>query len=175
MKLSPVGVFVVLIGAVAGILIWVVGLIALPNDSTHRRLADNPPIQSSAANQPASNSTSGTSTGGTGSGGNTASTGGTVQPPQQLVTLPQKDPSQINLIDTTMPGYQIFEQTCAACHGDKGQGGVGPAIYAIGQHWSEAQITAFVEQGRGMMPPRGGLSSDAQVQQVVQWLAKQTG
>ncbi|MCL6442323.1 MAG: cytochrome c [Alicyclobacillus sp.] len=72
-----------------------------------------------------------------------------------------------------MPGYKLFEQTCASCHGPKGEGAYGPPIYAIGQYWHVEQLTAFVEQGRGGMPPRGGLTSDSQVQQVVAWLEKQ--
>lgn len=172
MKISPIGVLVVTIGALAGIVIWVVALIGLPNVSTHRQLDQNPAIQSSAtASTPSSsNSTTTANSAGNAANGSTAATA-----PQQLVTLPQKDPAQIKLIDTTMPGYQLFQQTCAACHGDKLQGGVGPAIYAIGQHWSAGQIQAFVEAGRGMMPAKGGLSSDSQVQQVVDWLGKQNG
>lgn len=174
MKISPLGALVVTIGALAGIVIWVVALIGLPNVSSHRRLDQNPPIQSSAATAAQSNSTN-TAAAGNGASSTGSSSNGTAQAPQQLVTLPQKDPSNIKLTATTMPGYQLFQQTCAACHGTKLQGGVGPAIYAIGQHWSAAQIKAFVEAGRGVMPAKGGLPSDTQVQQVVDWLAKQNG
>lgn len=103
--------------------------------------------------------------------GSTSNTSG--QAPSQLVNLPRKPVSQIKLVDTSMPGYKIFEGTCANCHGQKGEGGVGPPIYAIGKHWNTTQLTAFVEQGRGGMPARGGLPSDQQVQQVVAWLSKQ--
>lgn len=180
MKLSPIGLFVITIGAVAGICIWVAGIIFLPNVDTHRDLSNNPSVATSAGNSTnhSGGSSSSSGNGGSGSSGNsTASTGsgGSNQAPSQLVTLPKKSASDINLIDTSMPGYQIFQQTCAACHGNKLQGGVGPAIYAIGQHWSVGQITAFVKKGRGMMPPKGGLSSDSQINQVVAWLAKQTG
>lgn len=173
MKLSPLGVIVVLFGALAGIFIWVIGYIGLPNASTHRQLASNPPVQSSVGGG------SGGSTGGASSSGNTASSGGTSSSatgaPQQLVTLPKKDPSQITLVDKSLPGYQIFEQNCSGCHGKSAEGGFGPAIYAIGKYWNEAQLTAFVTQGRGAMPARGGLSSDAQVKQVVAWLVNQKG
>lgn len=172
MKLSPLGTLVVTLGALAGILIWVVALIGLPNVNTHRNLSANPAIATSAGG---GNATTGTAPAGTSSGTpgkvSTDSSGA----PTQLVQLPQKDASQIKLVSTDMPGYQIFEQTCAACHGQSAEGGVGPAIYAIGKYWNAQEIQAFVTEGRGMMPPKGGLSSDAQVQQVVQWLAKQTG
>ena len=177
MKLSPLGVFVVLLGALAGIFIWVVGYIGLPNGSTHRQLAKDPPIQSSVVASASSGSTNGSgqsSTSGN-SSGSTASTSGSGSAPAQLVNLPKIPASQIHLVDTTMPGYQIFESTCSGCHGQSAEGGFGPPIYAIGKYWSQAQIQAFVTQGRGAMPPNGSLSSSSQVQQVVAWLANQKG
>ena len=180
MKLSPLGVFVVLLGALAGIFIWVVGYIGLPNGSTHRQLAKNPPIQSSVASA-SSGSTSGSGQSGTsGNSSGTASNAsggqsGSASAPSQLVNLPKIPASQIHLVDTTAPGYQIFESTCSGCHGQSAEGGFGPPIYAIGKYWSQAQIQAFVTQGRGGMPPKGGLSSDSQVQQVVAWLSQQKG
>lgn len=92
-----------------------------------------------------------------------------------LVSLPKIPASQIHLVDTSMAGYKIFENTCAGCHGQSGEGGFGPPIYAIGAHWDEAKLFAFVKTGMGNMPARGGLSSDAQVKLVVQWLSKQKG
>lgn len=186
MKFSPLGVFVVLLGALAGIFIWVVGYVGLPNASTHRQLSKNPPVQSSVAGNSATATTTGASSSNSGgstasssgsSGGTASSTGssGATGSPSQLVNLPQIPASQIHLVDKSMPGYQIFEQTCAGCHGQSAQGGFGPAIYAIGKYWNETQLNAFVTQGRGAMPPKGSLSSDAQVQQVVAWLSKQTG
>jgi sulfocyanin len=47
MRFSPVGVLIVALGALVGIIIWVVGYFGLPNEVTHRNLAENPPIQSS--------------------------------------------------------------------------------------------------------------------------------
>ncbi len=92
-----------------------------------------------------------------------------------LPVLPRIPASQIHLVDTNMPGYQLFEQTCANCHGKAGEGGLGPPIYAIGRYWNAKQLKDFVDKGAGMMPPRGTLSSEQQVQEVVDWLVKQKG
>ncbi|MBX5437854.1 MAG: c-type cytochrome [Alicyclobacillaceae bacterium] len=92
-----------------------------------------------------------------------------------LPVLPKVPASQIHLVDTTMPGYEIFSHTCAGCHGASGEGGFGPPVYAIGKYWNEQQLYDFVIKGMGQMPPRGGLSSDAEVRKVVEWLAKQKG
>ncbi|MDQ0191008.1 c-type cytochrome [Alicyclobacillus cycloheptanicus] len=164
MKLSPVGIMVVTLGALVGIIVWVVAYIGLPNDITHRNLAKNPAIQTSV-NQTASGNATPTSASGT---------SGTAIP-TQIVEIPQKPASQIHLVDTSDPGYQIFEQTCAACHGSSAEGKVGPPIYAIGHYWSESQILGFVQKGMGGMPPNGGLSDPNQVKEVVAWLSKQKG
>lgn len=163
MKLSPVGVMVVTLGALVGIIIWVVGYIGLPNNVTHANLKQNPPIKTSV------NQTAATSNG---TGNSTGSTSGI---PTQIVDIPKKPASQIHLVDTSDPGYQIFEHQCAACHGTNAEGVVGPPLYAIGHYWTETQILGFVKKGMGGMPPNGGLSDPSQVQQVVAWLSKQKG
>ena len=110
-----------------------------------------------------------------GCGASGSATPANSQAPQNLVNIPSKPVADIHLVDTSMPGYEIFEGTCANCHGASAEGGYGPPIYAIGKYWNTKQLTAFVEQGRGGMPARGGLPSDAQVKQVVAWLEKQKG
>jgi hypothetical protein len=71
MKISPVGVMVVALGALAGIMVWVIGFIGLPNNITHRDLAKNEKILSSAQ-ATASESGSGSTTGTAGSAGTDA-------------------------------------------------------------------------------------------------------
>jgi menaquinol-cytochrome c reductase cytochrome b/c subunit len=92
-----------------------------------------------------------------------------------LPALPKISASQIHLVDTNMPGYKLFEQTCANCHGKSGEGGMGPPIYAIGKYWDATKLKQFVNNPSGGMPKNGTLSSDADVQKVVDWLSKQKG
>ncbi|GMA48704.1 menaquinol-cytochrome c reductase cytochrome b/c subunit [Alicyclobacillus contaminans] len=92
-----------------------------------------------------------------------------------LPVLPKIPASQIHLVNTNMPGYKLFEQTCANCHGKSGEGGLGPPIYAIGKYWNASQLKSFVNNPSGMMPKNGTLSSDTEVQQVVDWLSQQKG
>lgn len=97
------------------------------------------------------------------------------QPTAGLPVLPKKDPSQITFVDTSMPGYKLFEQTCANCHGSKGEGNIGPAIYGIGKYWDAQKLQDFITHPAGAMPPMGTLSSPQQVQEVAAWLANQKG
>ena len=92
-----------------------------------------------------------------------------------LPSVPKIPVSQIHLTDTQAQGYKIFESTCSTCHGTSAEGVVGPPIYAIGKYWNQKQLVDFITKGGGVMPARGGLSSDAQVKVVAQWLAEQKG
>ena len=47
-------------------------------------------------------------------------------------------------------GATVYAQNCAACHGDKRQGGIGPDLLNIGTRRSAAQIAAVIK-----IPPAG--------------------
>ena len=78
------------------------------------------------------------------------------------------------LIDTSMPGYQIFMQNCSGCHGQNLEGSVGPKLLGVGSRLSESQIVTKIKTGGAVMPPRGGLTKTSDIQQVADWLSKQT-
>ncbi len=48
-------------------------------------------------------------------------------------------------------GQTVFTQTCAACHGNAGQGGVGPKL--VGDTITLAAAKAQIESPAGTMPP----------------------
>jgi mono/diheme cytochrome c family protein len=53
-------------------------------------------------------------------------------------------------IGDVQQGETIFQTQCAGCHGDRAEGGVGPAL--AGSGLDAATVTAVVRQGRGVMP-----------------------
>jgi mono/diheme cytochrome c family protein len=63
-------------------------------------------------------------------------------------------------------GQTVFRENCAGCHGDSGQGGVGPQLASSGV--DAAQVTAAVQQGRGVMP--AGLVSGQEQADVVAYV-----
>ena len=82
-------------------------------------------------------------------------------------------------------GKRLFEERCSACHGATG-GGDGPAAPAITPaprnfrdpaFWKDHtldQIRHVVKEGKGassMMPPFGEVLSDAEIDDVVGWVA----
>lgn len=79
--------------------------------------------------------------------------------------------------DPASPGAQIFADSCAACHGDDGAGGLlngAPAL--TGGSWiyggDRATVIASIRNGReGVMPAWEGRLSAAEINLLAAWLA----
>jgi mono/diheme cytochrome c family protein len=64
-------------------------------------------------------------------------------------------------------GQVVYTQTCAGCHGETGEGGVGPRL--AGTPISLAAAKAQIDAGGGTMPPQ--LVSGRQEEDVLAYLA----
>ncbi len=83
-------------------------------------------------------------------------------------------PTSKALMATSLPGYQLFENTCAGCHGQNLEGVVGPELRGIGNVASSAQLLPVITKGFSPnMPPGGGLTNTSQLQQIADWLSQQ--
>lgn len=49
-------------------------------------------------------------------------------------------------------GTSIYAENCAACHGQNGDGGVGPALIGISNRYKTADIEARIKEPSGIMP-----------------------
>jgi cytochrome c551 len=63
----------------------------------------------------------------------------------------------------------IFQQTCAGCHGQNLEGAVGPSLQKIGSKMNENQILEVITKGRGQMPR--GLVPEEEAKKLAAWLA----
>lgn len=75
-----------------------------------------------------------------------------------------------NLIDE---GKKEYAARCAACHGEKGEGGIGPALTAKEYKYGKTapEVTASIVEGRpGGMPGFKNDLSGAKVQGLVQYV-----
>lgn len=63
----------------------------------------------------------------------------------------------------------IFQQSCSSCHGANLEGSVGPNLQKVGAKYSEEEILAIIEKGRGQMP--GGLVKGDEAKNLAAWLA----
>ncbi len=173
--LSGAGVTIVAVGVVVSLGLWMTAIFGMPA-ATNEDLAKLPPVSidplanssgssSSSAGSSASPSASSSSSGTP----SAASAGG----PNGLPFQPQS-PKSKTLLDTSMPGFAIFNNTCSGCHGSDLEGSVGPELRGIGNVANEATLVKFITSGKDIMPPGGGLTSPAQITQVADWLMKQT-
>jgi mono/diheme cytochrome c family protein len=74
-------------------------------------------------------------------------------------------------------GQELYERSCAACHGSQGEGSTArPAIDAGSNAatLSDAQIAGVIRAGPGAMPSFSRLS-DAQVESLVEYVRRLQG
>jgi cytochrome c oxidase subunit 2 len=71
-------------------------------------------------------------------------------------------------------GEQIFNGACAKCHGDQGQGLIGPGFSASTVS-SPASVEEIVRNGRGKMPVVGEEWSDQQMKALTDYLRQRFG
>jgi cytochrome c oxidase subunit II len=66
-------------------------------------------------------------------------------------------------------GEQVFEGVCAKCHGDRGQGGIGPGLSATSVANPDT-VAEIVRNGRGQMPAVGRGWDDRQMRALTEHL-----
>lgn len=64
---------------------------------------------------------------------------------------------------------KLFQQSCAACHGQDLSGGAGPNLQKVGGKYSKEDIENIIKNGQGGMP--GGVLEGEDASKVAEWLA----
>lgn len=64
--------------------------------------------------------------------------------------------------------YSVFSNSCASCHGQNLEGGVGPDLTTVGSRLSSNEVYSIITNGRGAMP--AGLLDDQTAQAIADWL-----
>lgn len=78
---------------------------------------------------------------------------GTSPPPQVVAQAPVPiSPGQHESSPNAARGATIFAQNCAACHGARGQGGMGPSLVGESARKNFAQAVAWIEHPKPPMP-----------------------
>lgn len=68
------------------------------------------------------------------------------------------------------PGAQTYSRSCASCHGQNGQGGIGKSLEGIAERYTAEEHVDIVTNGTdGGMPPFGVSLSDEEIDAVVQY------
>lgn len=64
---------------------------------------------------------------------------------------------------------KLFQQSCAACHGQDLSGGAGPNLQQVGGKYSKEDIENIIINGQGGMPK--GVLKGEDASKVAEWLA----
>ena len=65
-------------------------------------------------------------------------------------------------------GEQVFADTCAACHGADGTGGIGPSLLDEVPDASDAELQDVIQNGEGEMPAQS--LDDQQTADVIAYM-----
>jgi mono/diheme cytochrome c family protein len=65
---------------------------------------------------------------------------------------------------------QLFEETCAACHGSAGEGGLSGASLGGASAEDRARIADAIRHGAGAMPASPGGMSDEEISALVEYV-----
>jgi len=86
--------------------------------------------------------------------------------------------------DVTAKGKALYDANCVACHGALGRGD-GPAAEGLNPRppdlrgaassWSDGQIAAQIQAGRGTMPPFRAVLDDTAIWSVVRYVRRLQG
>jgi cytochrome c oxidase subunit 2 len=85
------------------------------------------------------------------------------------------DQARAQAAGTSDLGAQEFEGVCAKCHGDQGQGGIGPNIANSAIIQNKDSLDTIVRNGKNLMPPVGADWSDRQMNALFSYLQKRFG
>ncbi|WLR50549.1 cytochrome c [Bacillus tianshenii] len=70
----------------------------------------------------------------------------------------------------TAGAEEVYQQSCASCHGQNLEGGVGPKLADAGSRLSKDDIMSIIQNGQGSMP--AGLLQGEDAEKVAAWLAE---
>ncbi|EKN64256.1 cytochrome c [Schinkia azotoformans] len=65
----------------------------------------------------------------------------------------------------------MVKASCASCHGQNLEGGVGPALADVGSRLSAEEIANIINNGKNAMP--AGMVDPAKAEVIAAWLAEQ--
>ncbi|WP_124727357.1 menaquinol-cytochrome c reductase cytochrome b/c subunit [Staphylospora marina] len=93
----------------------------------------------------------------------------------QLESAPGEKPDNTEVIAQNEEGYEIYSKNaCIKCHGGELEGVNGPSLLGIGNRRTAEELTRYIDEGKGAMPPGMFQGSEQEKKILVEWLLKQT-
>jgi quinoprotein glucose dehydrogenase len=97
------------------------------------------------------------------------------QIPFEIELIKERGGADQREANESTPGYRMFQNKCAPCHGKDRQGaGSAPSLVGIGQRKTPAEVQEILQNGRGGMPPFPSLSEQER-DDILKFLFADTG
>lgn len=81
-------------------------------------------------------------------------------------------PSMLSMAEAEQAST-LYVQSCAACHGERLEGAVGPSLVGIGSRFTREKIEQIAQQGKGRKKPTpmpSGLATPEEANLLARWL-----
>ncbi len=75
----------------------------------------------------------------------------------------------------TISGEELYAQNCASCHGNAGQGGVGPTLVGNSISADKQRVIQIITNGKGLMPAYEFTLSEEQIEAIADYVVEQYG
>jgi cytochrome c551 len=75
-------------------------------------------------------------------------------------------------VQSSLSPEEIYANNCAACHGGRLEGGMGPTLKKVGDKMDKDRLATILKEGKGNMPAQSYLSEEDRDKLVI-WLSKQ--
>lgn len=76
-------------------------------------------------------------------------------------------------VSTELSGAELYTQRCAACHGNAGQGGSGPALAGNNISGDVQRVTQIITNGKGLMPAFEFTLSEKEIAAIANYVVEE--
>lgn len=92
---------------------------------------------------------------------------------QVLIVLAAAGSALVAASAVAADGKAVWDKSCAGCHAAMAPKTSDKAAWAPFVKMGADQVTAVIMKGKGMMPPKGGAASEADVRASVEYILSQ--
>ncbi len=92
--------------------------------------------------------------------------------PEPIVGTVAADSNDLTL---EVSGETLYAQNCSSCHGNAGQGGMGPTLVGSSISSDKQRITQIITNGKGMMPAYEFILSEEEINAIADYVVQQYG
>lgn len=74
------------------------------------------------------------------------------------------------IVEITSTGKELYQQSCASCHGAAGQGSLGPRLMGNRTSSDKLRVSQIISNGKGMMPAFGFILEETEIDAIASFV-----